>query len=175
MAKGNYFGGQGYGGGYGGFYNAAPYPYGGYQPFMGGGMPQQVPNVQQGQQQPPMQAQGQGIQTPQASVAMDFGEVTTPRAMAYVNGFIGANAYIMMPNDCLLLMDLDNSMFYIKTSNRQGHCKIESYKFEKAQGENDIGVVGVDTQALRAEMDELKTQVETLKKEIGQKNEDDTL
>lgn len=49
----------------------------------------------------------------------------------YVNGIEGARQYQMMPNQTMLLMDSENPMFYLKTSNHMGQTTLRAFKFEE--------------------------------------------
>lgn len=51
----------------------------------------------------------------------------------WVNGEVGAQAYLIAPNSCVLLMDSDNPIFYIKTSDTSGKATIQAYKYEQIQ------------------------------------------
>ena len=51
----------------------------------------------------------------------------------WVNGDVGAKAYLIAPNSCVLLMDSDNPIFYIKTSDTSGKATIQAYKYEQIQ------------------------------------------
>lgn len=49
----------------------------------------------------------------------------------YVNGLDGAKQYQMFPNQTVLLMDSDNPMFYLKTTNQMGQSTLRAFKFEE--------------------------------------------
>lgn len=49
----------------------------------------------------------------------------------WVNGEIGAQAYIIAPNSALILMDSDNPIFYIKTSDSSGRASIQAFRYEE--------------------------------------------
>lgn len=105
-----YGNGYGYGYGYGGWnrgYSSQPItspqsPQG----FNGyqGQMPQMEPQPQQGKP---------SLQVP------------------WVNGEVGAQAYLIAPNSTVLLMDSDNPIFYIKTSDLSGKAAIKAFKYEE--------------------------------------------
>ncbi len=50
---------------------------------------------------------------------------------AYVNGIEGAKAYLMNPNQTMLLMDSDEPIFYLKTSNQLGQASIRIFEFKE--------------------------------------------
>ena len=47
----------------------------------------------------------------------------------YVNGIEGAKAFILPPNTQKLLLDSDNSFFYIKTTDMQGKPTVKRFRF----------------------------------------------
>lgn len=49
----------------------------------------------------------------------------------WVNGEVGAQAYLIAPNSTILLMDSDNPIFYIKTSDISGKATIQAFKYEE--------------------------------------------
>lgn len=122
-----------------GRYNA----YNPYQPtypgqFMYGGDPMMYQN-QMAQQQPIQQAQPQQTppQTPQQTMQPQTTNIpTTPNISAspnqvWVNGMEGAKAYPMIPNTSVMLMDSENSRFYIKTADINGKRTIETYVYQR--------------------------------------------
>lgn len=52
----------------------------------------------------------------------------------WVQGLEGAKSYQLMPNSNVVLMDSENDgMFYIKSSDNVGMCKIRTFKYEEVQ------------------------------------------
>lgn len=77
------------------------YPYYPYQSnFFQPPMPDQLANLRQQQFQAPQQQSGAGI--------------------LWVQGEEGAKAYMVAPNSSVLLMDSENSSFYIKSTDASG-------------------------------------------------------
>ena len=62
--------------------------------------------------------------------------------ITFVNGIEGAKGYQLPPNSTVILMDSENSKFYVKTTNNVGLASIEGYKFEKdtVEDKSDIYV-----------------------------------
>lgn len=60
--------------------------------------------------------------------------------ITFVNGIEGAKAFQLNPNSSFLMMDADNSKFYVKTSDSLGVAKITSYSFTEDSflGENRV-------------------------------------
>lgn len=57
--------------------------------------------------------------------------------ITFVNGIEGAKAYQLSPNSSVLLMNFDNSKFYVKTTDSLGVPKVSSYSF--VEDENFTG------------------------------------
>lgn len=52
----------------------------------------------------------------------------------WVQGLEGAKSYQLMPNSNVVLMDSENDgMFYIKSSDNVGMCKIRTFKYEEVE------------------------------------------
>lgn len=120
-----------------------PYGYGGYQnPYMNNNYYQQQPVVQQ-----PVQQQ-------------NFIPLT------FTNGLIGAKAYIMMqPNSVVYLQDSESDKLFIKKSDAQGRCTLETYRLVREQTDENGNVV--PTQTMFATKDDLKALQDTLIESIN--------
>lgn len=74
------------------------------------------------------QIAGQMSQQPQNNYYQNFqpqNQNTSQQTnITFVNGIEGAKAYQMSPNSSALLMDSDNSKFYVKTTDSLGVAKI---------------------------------------------------
>lgn len=160
-------------GGYNSYYTpgyypySVPYTYGNYNPYIGNtGFMQQNPN----QSVPNMQFQ----QQPQHNTMEQNNPQTSPASMAYVNGIEGAKAYILPPNSCILLMDSDNPMFYIKTTNAQGQGTLKYFKIEEIE-DTALNKPVVETDSVtRQEFDVLKNRIEELSKIVDSNKQQDT-
>lgn len=92
---------------------------------------QYYPNYPQGYQgftqsrpaQPQTQSQPQNIIQPEEKPFNDVRFVTKEEAMGF----------IMFPNTKVMLIDRDNSVFYIKSADSIGKSTIEAYKFVRAE------------------------------------------
>lgn len=49
----------------------------------------------------------------------------------WVQGEVGARSYQLHPNSSVILMDNDDSRFYIKTTDASGMATLKSFKFEE--------------------------------------------
>lgn len=66
-----------------------------------------------------------------------YGQHQSPNSQTYqqntnitfVNGIEGAKAYQLSPNSSVVLMDSENSKFYVKSTDSLGVPKLTSYKF----------------------------------------------
>lgn len=72
----------------------------------------------------------------------NMSQVQAQSSITFVNGLEGAKGYMLPPNSAIVLMDADNSMFYIKSTNNLGIASISSYKFTECNTseDNDIYV-----------------------------------
>ena len=143
-------------------YNYGGYPYGNfYQPTM--------PQINQ--QQPSFNQMYQQNQ-PQSAQCV------------FVNGLEGAKAYQMIPNQTVMLMDSENPILYMKTSNGMGQSTLKYYKLVetseqelKSQNAPQPNVntnieyaLKSDLEALSKKIDEISSKFEKPVKE-GETNE----
>ena len=84
-----------------------PYAYGGYQPapYYPGSAPDQLSQLRQSQAQQPMLT---GAPPPTQSNPI------------WVQGEEGAKAYMVAPGSSVMLMDSENTVFYLKSSDQSG-------------------------------------------------------
>lgn len=86
--------------------------------------------------------------------------------ITFVNGIEGAKAFQMSPNSSALLMDSDNSKFYVKSTDSLGVAKISSYSFtedESLCGSNQTLQYTADiVQLSKEEYDSLMSRVAEL-------------
>lgn len=66
--------------------------------------------------------------------------------ITFVNGIEGAKGYQLQPNSTVILMDSENSKFYIKSTDNVGMASIKGYKFEEdtVEDKSDIYVKKTD-------------------------------
>ena len=79
-------------------------------------------------------------------------------SFSYVNGIEGAKAYPMAANQNVLLMDVENPLFYMKTSNAVGQCIIKTFKFEEVTDTSSNNVKYVT----QTEFEDFKAKIEEL-------------
>lgn len=141
--------------GYGGY---APTPY--YNPLQ----PQMDRLAQmQAQYQPPQQPQ-----VPQ-----------TNQGILWVQGEAGAKSYLVAPNTSVLLMDSENSQFYIKTTDQAGMPTLRTFVYQEVTGApqdaqkqaeknlDDKYVTRQEYNDLRGKYEELYRLLETTEKPVG--------
>lgn len=86
----------------------------------------------------------------------------------WVNGEVGARAYTIAPNSTILLMDSDDPIFYIKTSDIGGKATIKAYKYEEVLEDsrhNDY-ILKSDLQKVLNDIEDIKRRLDEKDKEI---------
>lgn len=68
--------------------------------------------------------------TPQYNQAYNQG-VQSNNNIIWVQGEVGARSYQLPPSSSVLLLDNDDSKFYIKTTDASGMATLKEYKFEE--------------------------------------------
>ena len=129
-------------------------------------------NVQNNQQA--YQQQQPQMQNPQPTMQMQSN-------IEYVNGIEGAKAFILPPNAQKLLLDSDNTFFYIKTTDAQGKPSVRRFRYvdidaEQSQPKQEQPKVDYVTiqqfTDLLENFDNLKKEFEKLKSAKPQKAEE---
>jgi hypothetical protein len=133
----------------------------------------------QNNQQNFQQAQPQ-VQTPQPQPQQ---QVPIQSNIEYVNGIEGAKAFILPPNTQKLLLDSDNSFFYIKTTDTQGKPSVRRFRYididaeqqaqpQRQEQPQDNYVTLQQFTDLLQNFDDLKKEFEKLKSAKPQKAEE---
>lgn len=129
-------------------------------------------NVQNNQQA--YQQQQPQMQNPQPTMQMQSN-------IEYVNGIEGAKAFILPPNAQKLLLDSDNTFFYIKTTDAQGKPSVRRFRYvdidaeqsQPKQEQQKVSYVTLDQFTdLLQNFDNLKKEFEKLKSAKPQKAEE---
>ena len=118
--------------------------YGGWQAPVYNSAPPATPQYDNRYQMPSQYDGGQG-QKPALQVP-------------WVNGEVGAQAYLLAPNSTVLLMDSDNPIFYIKTSDISGKASIQAFKYEELKP-NSVPQTAPAAYVTRQEFEEFKSSV----------------
>ena len=130
-------------------------PYGQQNPYYNNPYANVQNNQQNFQQQQPQ------MQNPQPTMQMQTN-------IEYVNGIEGAKAFILPPNNKRLLLDSDNTFFYIKTTDMQGKPTVEHFRYipvdneQQAQMQKQEQPLYVTIQQYQEVLDTL----DTLRKEL---------
>ena len=75
---------------------------------------------------------GYGQPTPPTSYAMGmYNRPASGNQITWVMGIENAKTFPIAPNTTVLLMDSEAQKFYIKSSDVNGMCSLETYAFEK--------------------------------------------
>lgn len=96
-----------------------------------------------------------------------------------------ARAYIVMPNTRVMLMDRNNSIFYIKSADSLGQSTLEAYEFKRIDNSNNVPQEKAETPNIDLEQfvkkdeiknvvteDKLSTELKTVKDELSNKIEE---
>lgn len=92
--------------------------------------------------------------------------------ITFVNGIEGAKAFQLRPNSSVLLMDSDNSKFYVKSTDNLGIANISSYSFVEDKilsAENVAANQPSDTGEQNTKIyDEMKNKIDELDSKVNE-------
>ena len=141
-------------------------------PYMGG--------YNYGQYYNPLQPQMDRLAQMQAQYQQQQPQVPqTNQGILWVQGEAGAKSYLVAPNTSVLLMDSENSQFYIKTTDQAGMPTLRTFVYQEVTGapqnaqkqpETDLDDKYVTRQEyndLRGKCEELYGLLETATKPTG--------
>lgn len=141
-------------------------------PYMGG--------YNYGQYYNPLQPQMDRLAQMQAQYQQQQPQVPqTNQGILWVQGEAGAKSYLVAPNTSVLLMDSENSQFYIKTTDQAGMPTLRTFVYQEVTGatqsaqkqteENldDKYVTRQEYNDLRGKYEELYGMVETATSPVG--------
>lgn len=120
----------------------------------------------------------QQVQSPQPQPQQ---QIPIQSNIEYVNGIEGAKAFILPPNAQKLLLDSDNTFFYIKTTDMQGKPSVKRFRYIDVDAEQNPPKQEEPTTAyvtleqftdLLENFDNLKKEFEKLKSAKPQKAEE---
>ncbi len=140
-----------------------PYPtiqnYGNFQPY-----PQPYPDrLAQIQNQ-----YQQAVNVPQSQPQVNQG-------LLWVQGETGAKSYLVAPNSTVLLMDSENSRFYLKSADGAGMPNMRMFEYKEVsntptnslQGQSDVSKELDNKYVTREEYDGLKRQYEAIMERLN--------
>ena len=107
------------------------------------------------------------------------GNVNTDTNITFVNGVEGAKAFQLRPNQRVILMDSNNSKFYVKSTDSLGVAKISSYSFvedenfnnNSQQQQNNDDIVNInkeDYDSLLLKISELENKINELSGKLNE-------
>lgn len=92
--------------------------------------------------------------------------------ITFVNGMEGAKAFQLRPNSNVLLMDSDNSKFYVKSTDNLGIANISSYSFVEDKNlpvENGAASQPSNTGEQNTKIyDEMKNKIDELESKVNE-------
>lgn len=141
-------------------------------PYMGG--------YNYGQYFNPLQPQMDRLAQMQAQYQQQQPQVPqTNQGILWVQGEAGAKSYLVAPNTSVLLMDSENSQFYIKTTDQAGMPTLRTFAYQEVTGAPQNGQKQPETNLddkyvtrqeyndLRGKYEELYGMLETSTKPTG--------
>lgn len=141
-------------------------------PYMGG--------YNYGQYYNPLQPQMDRLAQMQAQYQQQQPQVPqTNQGILWVQGEAGAKSYLVAPNTSVLLMDSENSQFYIKTTDQAGMPTLRTFVYQEVTGStqsaqkqteenlDDKYVTRQEYNDLRGKYEELYGMVETATSPVG--------
>ena len=161
----------------------APYarPMGYYNPSI----PQENPNMQNGQQfqQIPVQQPQQMMQTPVQQMPMQPTQMSVTNDMIWVLSEVEAQSYPVAPNNSVILWDKNKDTVYIKSVNMQGVPSMRILDYVERTSDNALKTqhthdcqggnkfVSIDAfMALQSDLEALRSELEELKAKQKAKN-----
>lgn len=84
-------------------------------------------------------------------------------AILWVQGEAGAKSYLVAPGTTVLLMDSEDQIFYIKSTDQAGMPSMRAFEYKERNAEpSRIAVAPVPDYVTRKEFDELKSKIDSL-------------
>ena len=136
------------------------YPYYGAQPPMPDNLAQLRMNTNQ--------MQNSVVQPPMPSPPMQVQPAQQSSQIIWVSGEAGAKSYLVAPGNTVMLLDAENSVFYLKSADASGMplpLRIFDYKERTTAAQQAFGgsvadeTVNLDNFVTRKEFDELKAYI----------------
>lgn len=128
-----------------------------YQPMQQYGMPAQQ-RMEQMQQQYPQFAPQQMVPTQMSGASQNVTWIP-------VSGLQGAKDHIVQPNQTAWLMDNNDTVFYVKSSDNLGVTSLKAYRFEEITDAGQVPPaqqIDMSQYVSREEFDSLKAQIDKI-------------
>ena len=108
-----------------------------------------VPGQMNQFQQPPVQMPVQPAQQPQQN----------NNGILWVSGEVGAKSYLVAPGTSVLLMDSDDTVFYLKTADQSGMPSLRTFKYSEVTGQKSFNKTDQNNFVNREEFENFKNNI----------------
>ena len=108
-----------------------------------------VPGQMNQFQQQPVQIPAQPVQQPQQN----------NNGILWVSGEVGAKSYLVAPGTSVLLMDSDDTVFYLKTADQSGMPSLRTFKYSEITGQKHFNKTDQNNFVNREEFENFKNNI----------------
>lgn len=108
-----------------------------------------VPGQMNQFQQQPVQMPTQTVQQPQQNNS----------GILWVSGEVGAKSYLVAPGTSVLLMDSDDTVFYLKTADQSGMPSLRTFKYSEITGQKSFNKTDQNNFVNREEFENFKNNI----------------
>lgn len=84
---------------------------------------------------------------------------TNNQGILWVQGETGAKSYLVAPGSCVLLMDSDDTVFYLKTADQSGMPSLRTFKYSEITGQKSFDKTGQNNFVNREEFENFKNNI----------------
>ena len=81
------------------------------------------------------------------------------QGILWVQGETGAKSYLVAPGSCVLLMDSDDTVFYLKTADQSGMPSLRTFKYSEITGQKSFDKTGQNNFVNREEFENFKNNI----------------
>lgn len=108
-----------------------------------------VPGQMNQFQQQPVQMPAQPVQQPQQN----------SNGILWVSGEVGAKSYLVAPGTSVLLMDSDDTVFYLKTADQSGMPSLRTFKYSEITDQKSFNKTDQNNFVNREEFENFKNNI----------------
>ena len=108
-----------------------------------------VPGQMNQFQQQPVQMPAQTVQQPQQN----------NNGILWVSGEVGAKSYLVAPGTSVLLMDSDDTVFYLKTADQSGMPSLRTFKYSEVTSQKSFNKTDQNNFVNREEFENFKNNI----------------
>lgn len=108
-----------------------------------------VPGQMNQFQQQPVQMPAQPVQQPQQNNS----------GILWVSGEVGAKSYLVAPGTSVLLMDSDDTVFYLKTADQSGMPSLRTFKYSEITDQKSFNKTDQNNFVNREEFENFKNNI----------------